>query len=118
MIEGSWDGFWGAGAPLDSTNLKNGNWTGQNHLGRLLTELKDDLIRERAVQQLGRKGQHAAQTISGIPPIDRAIAQANIVLAGTAQVGRTPAVNTQNRFEPLPVESSLTENSPPHSTRL
>ena len=41
LIEGSWDGFWGAGAPLDSTNLKNGNWTGQNHLGRLLTELKD-----------------------------------------------------------------------------
>ena len=37
FIEGSWDGFWGAGAPLNSTEIRAGTWSGKNILGKLLT---------------------------------------------------------------------------------
>ena len=69
LIEGSWDKFWGSGAPLNSEQLKNGTWTGQNQLGNLLTELKEDLIREKAAKNT--KSLHLQMEVE-VPPTAKA----------------------------------------------
>ena len=67
LIEGRWDKFWGAGAPLNSEQLRNGTWTGQNQLGKLLTELKEDLIRERAVKNTAKLHQPMVTEVTPPP---------------------------------------------------
>ena len=45
LIEGSRDGYWGAGKRLYSKDLVDGNWNGLNQLGEMLVELRTDLRR-------------------------------------------------------------------------
>ena len=45
LIEGSSDRYWGAGKRLYSKDLMDGNWNGQNKLGEMLVELRNDLRR-------------------------------------------------------------------------
>ena len=45
LIEGSTDGYWGAGKRLYSKELLEGRWNGQNRLGEMLVELRTDLRR-------------------------------------------------------------------------
>ena len=52
LIEASLDGFWGAYCRLYSEVLIAGTWTGQNILGRLLVDLRTDLIREEETKRL------------------------------------------------------------------
>ena len=46
LIEATKDRFWGAGAEIDSTSIRDGSWSGLNTLGNLLCEVRDDLRRE------------------------------------------------------------------------
>ena len=43
LIEASTDRFWGAGVMLRSSQLADGDWYGDNNLGRLLMRVRDDL---------------------------------------------------------------------------
>ena len=52
--------FWGAGVSLQSNEIRTGRWNGRNELGKLLTELRDDLLRERRVKDMAEK--------VGVPP--------------------------------------------------
>ena len=45
LIEGSKDNYWGAGKRLYSKDLIQGDWNGQNKLGEMLVELRNDLRR-------------------------------------------------------------------------
>ena len=45
LIEGSRDGYWGAGKKLYSKDLIDGKWNGLNKLGEMLVDLRDDLRR-------------------------------------------------------------------------
>ena len=45
LIEGSTDGYWGAGKRLYTKDLMEGRWYGQNKLGEFLVELRTDLRR-------------------------------------------------------------------------
>ena len=45
LIEGSTDGYWGAGKRLYSADLMEGRWNGQNKLGEMLVDLRTDLRR-------------------------------------------------------------------------
>ena len=45
LIEGSTDGYWGAGKRLYSKDLMEGSWYGQNKLGEFLVDLQMDLRR-------------------------------------------------------------------------
>lgn len=47
LIEATTDTFWGAGATFDSKWLNNGKWTGQNNLGLILAEVREDLKRTK-----------------------------------------------------------------------
>ena len=47
LIEGSVDNYWGAGVPLHSKDLMEGNWHGRNELGRLLMSVRDELLQEK-----------------------------------------------------------------------
>ena len=44
LIEATADRYWGAGVSLYSSDLTQGNWTGQNHLGKILTEIRDSFL--------------------------------------------------------------------------
>ena len=109
LIEASWDGFWGARAPLNSEEIKKGTWTGNNNLGKLLTEIKNDLLRERAVNTHSIK----------VPPLptQRAETQPAGAVCHTPTTDlntaatSTPNTITQNRFSVLEVPGT-------HSTRL
>ena len=104
LIEGSWDGFWGAGAHMNSQQLKNGTWTGQNHLGKLLTELMEDLLRERAAQQLNKE----------VPrPITAAIMPADSQTAHAPVKTGDDMVQTLNRYDCLAEKTGFS-----HSTHL
>ena len=61
LIEASLDGFWGAHCKLYSESLMSGSWTGQNILGKLLVDLRTDLIREVESKRL-RTPPRAAQS--------------------------------------------------------
>lgn len=45
LIEGTTDAYWGAAAIFGSKLLKNGKWKGQNQLGAILGEVREDLKR-------------------------------------------------------------------------
>ena len=45
LIEGSTNGYWGAGKRLYSKDLMEGNWYGENKLGVMLVELRTDMRR-------------------------------------------------------------------------
>ena len=47
------DSFWGAGVSLFSTEIRSGKWSGRNELGKLLAEIRDDLLREMKVTEMG-----------------------------------------------------------------
>ena len=65
FIEGSVDSYWGAGVPLNSKRLINGDWYGRNELGRLLEQVRDDLRRERSTQVQKEK-------CDSVPPLQSA----------------------------------------------
>ena len=44
LIEATLDGFWGAGAILGSIALEEGCWVGQNHLGKILMKVRNNLL--------------------------------------------------------------------------
>ena len=44
FIEATADRYWGTGVSLYSSDLTQGNWTGQNHLGKILTEIRDSFL--------------------------------------------------------------------------
>ena len=92
LIEGSWDKFWGSGAPLNSDQLRNGTWTGQNQLGKLLTELKEDLIRERASKSIANTH---TQMETEVPPLTEMAPQRS-----SAQVGKPPRRVTTPKDQP------------------
>lgn len=45
LIEATIDTFWGAGLPLSSKKLRDGNWRGHNHLGKILKEYRYEVRR-------------------------------------------------------------------------
>ena len=44
LIEATLDNFWGAGAILGSIALEEGCWVGQNHLGKILMKVRNNLL--------------------------------------------------------------------------
>ena len=44
LIEATLDEFWGAGAFLGSIALEEGCWVGQNHLGKILMKVRNNLL--------------------------------------------------------------------------
>ena len=46
LIEATLDNFWGAGAILGSIALEEGCWVGQNHLGKILMKVRNNLLQE------------------------------------------------------------------------
>lgn len=52
LIEATTDPFWGAKATFSSKSLKNSTWTGGNMLGKILSEIRDDIRRESNYQEL------------------------------------------------------------------
>lgn len=46
LIEATFDTFWGAGLPLSSKELVNGNWQGRNNMGLILVNCRTELNRE------------------------------------------------------------------------
>ena len=44
LIEATLDNFWGAGAILGSIALEEGCWVGQNHLGKILMKVQNNLL--------------------------------------------------------------------------
>ena len=52
LIEGSTDDYWGAGVPLHSKEMIEGDWLGRNELGRLLVSIRDELLQERDVKRV------------------------------------------------------------------
>ena len=44
LIEATLDEFWGAGAILGSIALEEGCWVGQNHLGKILMKVRNNLL--------------------------------------------------------------------------
>lgn len=51
LIEETTDTFWGAGATFGSKLLNNGKWTGQNILGLILANVREDLRRTKGWEQ-------------------------------------------------------------------
>lgn len=51
LIEATTDTFWGAGATFGSKWLNNGKWTGQNNLGMILAEVREELRRTKGWEQ-------------------------------------------------------------------
>lgn len=47
LIEATTDKYWGAAAVIGSKLLKNGSWKGRNELGLILSEVREELKRER-----------------------------------------------------------------------
>lgn len=45
LIEATVDSFWGAGLPLNSRKLREGQWRGHNHLGKILMNYRHELRR-------------------------------------------------------------------------
>lgn len=46
LIEATFDTFWGAGLPVNSKDLINGNWRGRNNMGQILVNCRTELNRE------------------------------------------------------------------------
>ena len=104
------DSFWGAGASLHSVDLRTGRWNGRNELGRLLVELRDDLLREKRRKSMVEK--------PGMPTPPQSAPTMGISLPGhasTPKIDRTSGTKTTNRFEGLEV-THITEKT--HTTRL
>ena len=47
LIEGSLDDYWGAGVPLHSKDMMQGNWVGRNELRGLQQSVRDKLLQEQ-----------------------------------------------------------------------
>ena len=54
LIEGSTDDYWGAGVPLHSKELLEGNWHGRNELGRLLISVREELLQGKEISSVDR----------------------------------------------------------------
>ena len=92
----AYDSFWGAGVSLNSTEIKTGRWSGRNELGKLLTELRNDLLRERDTNK--------EKTKYPPPPLRRA--QHTLTTGPTPLShtdGRSNVTSTQNRYSQLEV---------------
>ena len=90
----AYDFFWGAGVSLKSAEIRSGRWTGRNQLGKLLTELRNDLLRENESNKLSIE----------CPPLR---SQPNRPGLGThalaLTVDRPVEIGTRNRYNPLEV---------------
>lgn len=51
LFEATTDIFWGIGAHLGSKVLKTGAWSGMNHLGIILSEVRNDIRRSRGWEE-------------------------------------------------------------------
>lgn len=52
LIEATIDTFWGAGLPLTSRKLRDGNWRGHNHLGKILMNYRYEVRRSMPPPQM------------------------------------------------------------------
>lgn len=71
LIEATTDSYWGAAALLGSKLLSNGKWSGQNVLGTVLEEIREELQREyRWVQMQAESSDDASVSTSDVSTHD------------------------------------------------
>ena len=92
LIEASpYDSWWGAGAGLESKELLDGSWDGENVLGEELEYVREILIEERKPWQERLPGM-----VPRMPPLPERLA----VTAPHAQ-GDTEPVSTHSEHQPM-----------------